>query len=97
MKDSKKNTDRELSLSIIIILGLAPGVIILLLAFVFSSPLFGINFSIFLSLMLAIILGLIPVELGIMKFFAWETNRKLKDIILFKEKTPLKKLLFIVH
>jgi membrane protease YdiL (CAAX protease family) len=41
--------------------------------------------------MMAIILGLIPTELGIIKFFAWKTKNKVKDIILFKEKISFKK------
>jgi membrane protein YdbS with pleckstrin-like domain len=85
---------RELKLSIpmIIILSLAPGLIILFWAFLFSNPIFGINFSIYLSLMLAILLGLIPTELAIMKYFAWKNKMKIKDIILFRERTSLKRL-----
>jgi membrane protease YdiL (CAAX protease family) len=86
---------KELKLSnpMIIILSLAPGLVMFLWAFLFSNPIFGIKFSIYLSLMLAIILGLIPTELAIMKYFACKNKLKIKDIILFKEKTPLKRLL----
>jgi membrane protease YdiL (CAAX protease family) len=87
-----KNSDVELSITKIIILGLAPGLVILLLTFIFSSPLFGINLSVLLSLMLAIIFGLIPTELGILKFIARKENKKIKDLILYKNKTPKKRL-----
>jgi membrane protease YdiL (CAAX protease family) len=43
--------------------------------------------------MLSIILGLIPTELAVIKFFAWKTKQKMKDIILFNEKISLKKFL----
>jgi membrane protease YdiL (CAAX protease family) len=89
----EKKYELTLSVPMIIILSLVPGLVILLWAFLFSNPIFGINFSIYLSLMLAILLGLIPTELAIMKYFAWKNKVRIKDIILFKEKTPLKKLL----
>ncbi|MDR2582154.1 MAG: CPBP family intramembrane metalloprotease [Fibromonadaceae bacterium] len=84
----QNSNEQRLSIPIIILLGLAPGLIILFWAFVFSSPFFGINFSIVLSLMLAIILGLIPTELGILKYIAKKENKKIKDLILYKNKTP---------
>jgi len=77
-----ENDEKNLSLPMATFLGLFPGVIILLIAFIFSSPMFGINFSIYLSILLAIVLGLIPVELGVLKYFAWKNNKKIKDIIL---------------
>jgi membrane protease YdiL (CAAX protease family) len=89
----EKNNELEFSIPVIIILSLAPGLIILFWAFLFSNPIFGINFSIYLSLMLAILLGLIPTELAIMKYFAWKNKAKIRDIILFREKTSLKRLL----
>jgi membrane protease YdiL (CAAX protease family) len=96
MCEPEKLNERKLSIPMIIILGLAPGVVILLLAFVFSSPIFGINFPVYLSLMLAIILGLIPAELGILEFIARKENKKIKDIILYKNKTPIKKLIISI-
>jgi membrane protease YdiL (CAAX protease family) len=84
----QNSNEQRLSIPIIILLGLAPGLVILFWAFVFSSPFFGINFSIVLSLMLAIILGLIPTELGILKYIAKKENKKIKDLILYKNKTP---------
>jgi membrane protease YdiL (CAAX protease family) len=92
IKDSKT----LLSIPKIILLGLAPGLLILFWVLIFSSPLFGMNFPILLSLMLAIILGLIPGQLGILKFIARKENKKIKDLILFKNKTPLKRLLLSI-
>lgn len=90
--DNIKETD-ELVFSIpaIIFLTLFPGIIMLLLAFLFSSPAIGINLPFILSIFLAILFGLVPIELGIIKYFARKTNKKIKDLILFKEKIPLKK------
>jgi membrane protease YdiL (CAAX protease family) len=91
MTSFANNHEIKLSMPMIILLHLLPGVIILLIALVFSTSTIGINFPVYLSLMLAIIFGLIPTELGIIKFFAWKTNTKIKDILLFEEKTPLKR------
>jgi asparagine N-glycosylation enzyme membrane subunit Stt3 len=96
MGDQKKINEHELSITKIIILSLAPGVVILLLAIVFSSPIFGINFNILFSLMLAIILGLIPAEMGLLKFFAQKENKRIRDLVLFKNKTPIKRLLLSI-
>jgi len=93
MSNFVENDGIKLSIPMIIFLGLFPGVIVLLIAFIFSSPIIGINFSIYLSIMLATILGLIPTELGILKYFAWKSNRKIKDIIFYKEKMSVKKMI----
>jgi membrane protease YdiL (CAAX protease family) len=92
MDNFDKNDVIKLSLPMIIFLGLFPGIIILLIAFIFTTPIFGINFSLYLSIMLAIIIGLIPTELGILKYFAWKNNKKIKDILPYKEKMPVKKM-----
>jgi membrane protease YdiL (CAAX protease family) len=96
MYDMEKPNEQKLSIPMIIILGLVPGLVVLFLAFIFSDPVFGINFPVYLSLMLAIILGLIPTELGILKFIARKENKKIKDIILYKNKTPIKKLILSI-
>jgi membrane protease YdiL (CAAX protease family) len=88
----KKQNNTELSITKIIILGLMPGIMISLLTIILSSPAFGTNLPVLLSLMLSIIFGLIPIELGILKFIAWKENKKMKDIILYRNKTPKKKL-----
>jgi membrane protease YdiL (CAAX protease family) len=94
--DNFENT-RQINWSIpmIIFLHLFPGIIILLVAFLFSSPIIGINLPLYLSLILAIIFGLIPTELLIIKYFAWKWKMKIKDVILFKEKI-LKKFPLII-
>ena len=96
MPDLEKLNEQKLSIPMIIILGLAPGIVIILLAFVFSSPIFGVNFNILLALLMAIFLGLIPAELGILKIIAHKENKKIKDIILCNNKTPVKKLLLSI-
>jgi hypothetical protein len=70
----EKNNELDFSIPVIIILSLAPGLIILFWAFLFSNPIFGINFSIYLSLILAILLGLIQTGLAIIKYFAWKNK-----------------------
>jgi len=93
MNNSKNICEIKLSIPMIVLLHLLPGIIILLIALIFSSPIIGINFPVLLSLLLAIAFGLIPIELGIIKYFAFKSNNKMKDIILFKEKTSLRKTL----
>jgi len=90
MNNLKNSCEIKLSIFMIILLHLLPGIMMLLIVFVFSSPKIGINFSILLSLMISIAFGLIPMELGIIKYFAWKSNNKIRDVILFKEKTPLR-------
>jgi len=87
MCEQSEVNEQKLSIPMIFFLGLVPGLVILFWAFLFSSPFFGINFSIVLSIMLAVILGLIPTELGILKFIARKENKKIKDLILYKNKT----------
>ncbi len=52
-----------------------------------------LNFNMFLSLMLAIMLGLIPGQLGILKFIAKKENKKIADLIPYKNKISVKRLL----
>ena len=80
----------------IILLHLCPGIIVLFVALVFSSPIIGINLPLYLSLILSIILGLIPTEIVIIKFFAWKTKQKIKDVILFNKKSISKKTLPLI-
>jgi len=88
------NTDElEFSIPMIILLSLFPGIVMLLLAILFSSPNIGIDLPFILSLFLSILFGLIPTELGIMKYYAWKSKKRFKDLILFKEKISLKKIL----
>jgi membrane protease YdiL (CAAX protease family) len=93
MDTFENNREINWSIPTIILLHLFPGIIILLIALVFSNPIIGINLPLYLSLILSIILGLIPTELAIIIFFARKTKQKIKDVILFNEKIPFKKSL----
>jgi membrane protease YdiL (CAAX protease family) len=89
--NSKETIDIQLSIPIIFFLSLVPGLLILLIIVIFSHPALPMNFSIHLSIVLAFALGLVPVELGILKYFSRKENRKnIKDLILFRNKTPMK-------
>jgi membrane protease YdiL (CAAX protease family) len=96
MENLENSRETNWSIPVIILLHLFPGIIILLVAFVFSSPTIGINLPLYLALMLSIILGLIPTELVIIKLFAWKTKQKIKDVILFNGKKPLNKSWFSI-
>jgi len=88
--------EERLSIPMIIFLGLAPGLIIFFWVHFFSNPIFGINFFMDLSVMLAVILGLIPTQLGILKFIAWRKNKKIADLILYKNKTSKMRLVISI-
>jgi membrane protease YdiL (CAAX protease family) len=75
----------------IILYHLLPGIPILLTAIVCANPEYGFGLPIFLSLMIAIMAGLIPVQLIILKISANREGKKIKDIISFKEKMPISK------
>lgn len=96
MNKQENTNEQNLSIPKIIIMGLAPGLVITILAIVFSSPLFGINFNILLSLILAVIFGKISFFLGILGFVARKENKKIKELILYNNKTPKIKLLFSI-
>ena len=81
----------ELPVYKIIILSLAPGIVLILLVLVFSSPLIGINFNILLALMTAVIIGLIPFLLGTLKFMARRENKKIIDLLPYKNRINVKK------
>ncbi len=94
MADSKKI--EQFSISSIIIYHLLPGIPILLVAIIFANPDFGLGLPIFLALMLAIFIGLIPVQLGILFFYAKKKKKTINEIISFKHKTPWKQLIIWV-
>ena len=96
MNNFEKEDNIKLSVPMIFLLGLFPGVIILIIAFILSSPAIGINLSIYFSIMLAIAFGLIPTELGILKYFAWKNKKKIKDLITYNEKTPLIRMILSI-
>jgi membrane protease YdiL (CAAX protease family) len=96
MCTNEKLKIEETSILKMILLFLIPGLSHPLFIIIFSSPVFGINIPVIYSLLLSTIFGLIPIELGIMKFMARKENKKIKEIILFKNKTPIKRLLVSV-
>jgi membrane protease YdiL (CAAX protease family) len=90
-----KNSEVQTQLSIpkIIVLGLTPGVVMTLLGIFFASPAIGINFNVLLAVMLGFLFGKIPVCLGILAFVARKGNKKIKDLLLYNEKVPTKKMI----
>lgn len=87
------NEIKQLGIGAIAVYHLLPGVPILLLTILFANPGWGCGLPIFLSLMLAILLGLIPVQLGIMVIVARKQGVTLREVILFRNKMPLGKTL----
>lgn len=87
------NEIKQLGISAILAYHLLPGIPILLLAILFANPIWGFGLSIFLSMMLAILLGLIPVQLGILAAVARKQEVKIRDVISFRSKMPLGKTL----
>jgi membrane protease YdiL (CAAX protease family) len=92
----QNKTVEQYSLLKIIFLSLFPGLIILLMAIIFSHPAFIFRFPILLSLMLAICFGLVPSELSILFFIARKDKKKLTNLIKFREKTPLPKFIILI-
>jgi membrane protease YdiL (CAAX protease family) len=91
MSDMNNSTTDEsemdsLSIPKMLLGHLLPGVPILLVAVLFSSPAVGIGLPFYLSLMIAIALGLIPVQMLILFTVAKRQGKKISEIIHFKEK-----------
>lgn len=82
---------KPFSLTQIILYHLLPGIPILFFAVLFAHPTFGFGLPIFLSLMLAILFGLIPTEMGILFFTAKRQGKKIRELISFREKMPVLK------
>lgn len=72
---------RQLTNLEIILYHLLPGIPILIFTLLFAAPYFGMGLSIFSSLMLAILFGLIPVQLGILFFLSKKEGKKIKEFI----------------
>ena len=86
------NKEHNLSIPKIVILGLAPGAVMTLIGIFFANPIFGINFNVLLSVMLGFLLGKIPFCLGVLGYAARKENKKIREILLYNNKTPIKKL-----
>lgn len=84
---------KPLNLPAILFLHLFPGVIILLVSVILANPNWGLGLPAFLSLLLAILFGLIPVELGILYYIARKESKKINEIVRFNTKMPLGKTL----
>jgi len=93
MENFEKESCLQLSLPKILMLSFTPGLVVLFTAIFFLSPFYGIQLSYPMAGVLAMIIGHVGTELGILKFIAAKENKKIKDIIQFKNKTPLLKLL----
>lgn len=90
---NNQNQTKQLNFLEMILLHLVPGIIILLEAIFFANPHFGLGLSIYLSVMLAILFGLIPVELGILGFIARKEKTTIKKLIRFTESMSVKRTL----
>ena len=90
----RNNNDiKQFGIGAIVAYHLLPGVPILLLTILFANPVCGFRLSIFLAVMLAVLLGLILVQLGILGIFARKQEVKIRDIISFRSKMSLGKTL----
>ncbi len=90
-------TVKQLSVASILAYHLLPGVPILLCIIVLANPVWGFGLPSYLAMLLAIAVGLIPVQLGILAVVARRQNKKIRDIILFRNKMPLgRKLLWAI-
>jgi membrane protease YdiL (CAAX protease family) len=97
MCDQEEKNDQKISIPMIFILGLSTGLVNILMGIVFASPYFGINLPLLLVAIIAmVVLGNIPTQLFILKFIARKDNKKIKDIILFKNKTPIIKYILSI-
>lgn len=89
----KNNEIKQLGTASILAYHLLPGIPILLFAILFAHPVWGFGLPIFLALMLAILLGLIPVQLGILAVIACREGKKIRDTITFRDKMSIGKIL----
>jgi membrane protease YdiL (CAAX protease family) len=90
MDNTKNNDYVNFSIPKIIFLCLFPGIFVLLLIILFANPSLPFKFSIQLSIVLAFLFGLVPIELSILKYFSHKENKNIKDLILFRNRTPMK-------
>ena len=91
-----KNEMKQFNVSQIILHHLLPGVPILLIAMLCASPTWGFGLPMVLSLMLAIMFGLIPTQLIVLKLAARKDGVKIRDILGYTEIMPISKTAFWV-
>lgn len=85
----KNNEIKQLSIGAILVYHLLPGIPILLLIILFANPAWGFGLPIFLAAMLAVLFGLIPVQLGVLAVVARKQEVQIRDVISFRSKMPL--------
>lgn len=85
----KNNEIKQLSIGAILAYHLLPGIPILLLVILFANPVWGFGLPIFLAAMLAVLFGLIPVQLGVLAVVARKQEVQIRDVISFRSKMPL--------
>lgn len=86
---SSQEKIKQMSMLQILLYHLLPGIPILLLTILFSNPDLGFGLPVVLALMLAVMIGLIPVQLLIIKLTAKRQGARLKEMITFSEKLPI--------
>jgi len=77
---------KQYSISKIILYHLLPGVPVLIVAIICANPFWGLGLPMFLSLMIAFALCLVPGQWLIMKIVARREGKRLRDVIGFAEK-----------
>lgn len=88
---------KQFNLIQILLYHLLPGIPILLIAIVCANPVWGMGLPIYLSVMLAILFGLLPTQVGVLLLTARLERKKVKDIIFYKEKMkPLKTITWVL-
>lgn len=92
---NSKEKIEQMSMMQIVLYHLLPGIPILLLTILFSNPDWGLGLPIVPALMFAIMMGLIPVQLLIIKLTAKRQGVRLKEIISFSEKIPPAKFILL--
>jgi len=84
---------KQLNNKQIILYHLLPGVPTLLIAIICASPIWGFGLPIFLSLLISFAISLVPGQWIIMKLVAHSESKSLRDIIGYKEKMMLRKII----
>lgn len=86
--NNKSNEIEQLTILQILAYHLLPGIPILMIAIFLSHPAFGIGFPIFLAVLLGILFGLIPVQLGIITVYGKRQGKRMLEVLSFLEHTP---------
>jgi len=79
---------KALSVIAILLLHLLPGIPILLIALILANPKWGLGLDFAPAMYASVAFGLIPVQLGIIWFYAKKQEVKFKEVIGFTVKMP---------